>query len=217
MYWWSLVCWSRHYQKLNGENTQGWFWMLAVVLLALEDFCWTKMLLLCHLHQRMSMMLKYSLHLSVEFLLHSRSLEPKSCHFQIMLMIWFTVHDAGFTGMPMVVHLTSFLYIQPHGIIQHWLICYNVDINWTVGGKPLIELNRILQPGGFFIWSATPVYRNGERDQKVWKGFDFCILIYLTNLRNIFTTISFSTVIFCYKMLAFSASYFIDFHLPTSK
>ena len=40
----------------------------------------------------------------------------------------------------------------------------------TLGGKPLFELNRILRPGGFFAWSATPVYRDDERDRKVWKG-----------------------------------------------
>lgn len=39
----------------------------------------------------------------------------------------------------------------------------------SVGGKPLLELNRILRPGGFFIWSATPVYRDDDRDKRVWK------------------------------------------------
>ena len=38
------------------------------------------------------------------------------------------------------------------------------------GGKPLLELNRILRPGGYFIWSATPVYRDDERDKDVWNG-----------------------------------------------
>jgi len=34
-----------------------------------------------------------------------------------------------------------------------------------------MELNRILRPGGFFIWSATPVYRNDNtRDTDVWNG-----------------------------------------------
>ncbi|CAK9173517.1 unnamed protein product [Ilex paraguariensis] len=33
-----------------------------------------------------------------------------------------------------------------------------------------MELNRILRPGGFFVWSATPVYREDERDQNVWKA-----------------------------------------------
>lgn len=39
-----------------------------------------------------------------------------------------------------------------------------------------MELNRILRPGGFFIWSATPVYRDDERDRKVWEGSD-CFLL----------------------------------------
>lgn len=33
-----------------------------------------------------------------------------------------------------------------------------------------MELNRILRPGGYFVWSATPVYRKDERDQSVWNG-----------------------------------------------
>lgn len=33
-----------------------------------------------------------------------------------------------------------------------------------------MELNRILRPGGFFVWSATPVYRDDGRDQAVWNG-----------------------------------------------
>nr|GLL40333.1 probable methyltransferase PMT23 [Ipomoea trifida] len=49
--------------------------------------------------------------------------------------------------------------------------CARCRVHWDAnGGKPLIELNRILQPGGFFIWSATPVYRKDERDKKVWKA-----------------------------------------------
>lgn len=40
----------------------------------------------------------------------------------------------------------------------------------NAGGKPLLELNRILRPGGFFIWSATPVYRHDDRHRSVWNG-----------------------------------------------
>ncbi|KAF3948511.1 hypothetical protein CMV_025503 [Castanea mollissima] len=44
-------------------------------------------------------------------------------------------------------------------------------VHWDAdGGKPLLELNRILRPGGFFVWSATPVYRDNERDQNIWKA-----------------------------------------------
>ncbi|KZV39273.1 hypothetical protein F511_14574 [Dorcoceras hygrometricum] len=49
--------------------------------------------------------------------------------------------------------------------------CARCRVHWDAdGGKPLMELNRILRPGGYFIWSATPVYRDNERDQNVWKS-----------------------------------------------
>ncbi|BBG98085.1 Peptide-N4-(N-acetyl-beta-glucosaminyl) asparagine amidase A protein [Prunus dulcis] len=48
--------------------------------------------------------------------------------------------------------------------------CARCRVHWDAdGGKPLLELNRILRPGGFFIWSATPVYRDDDRDKRVWK------------------------------------------------
>ncbi|KAF3614977.1 putative methyltransferase PMT23 [Capsicum annuum] len=49
--------------------------------------------------------------------------------------------------------------------------CARCRVNWDGDeGKPLMELNRMLRPGGFFVWSATPVYRDDERDKKVWKA-----------------------------------------------
>ncbi|XP_058110384.1 probable methyltransferase PMT23 [Magnolia sinica] len=49
--------------------------------------------------------------------------------------------------------------------------CARCRVHWDAdGGKPLLELNRILRPGGFFVWSATPVYRDDERDQSVWNA-----------------------------------------------
>ncbi|KAL0317036.1 UNVERIFIED_CONTAM: putative methyltransferase PMT23 [Sesamum angustifolium] len=49
--------------------------------------------------------------------------------------------------------------------------CARCRVHWDAdGGKPLMELNRILRPGGYFIWSATPVYKSDERDQNVWKS-----------------------------------------------
>ncbi|GAB2211066.1 hypothetical protein Droror1_Dr00016357 [Drosera rotundifolia] len=51
--------------------------------------------------------------------------------------------------------------------------CARCRVHWDAdGGKPLMEVNRILRPGGFYIWSATPVYRNDERDQSVWKAME---------------------------------------------
>uniref|UniRef100_K3XF50 Methyltransferase n=1 Tax=Setaria italica TaxID=4555 RepID=K3XF50_SETIT len=37
-------------------------------------------------------------------------------------------------------------------------------------GKPLLELNRVLRPGGYYIWSATPVYRKDQRDVDDWNA-----------------------------------------------
>ncbi|KAL2936541.1 putative methyltransferase PMT23 [Bienertia sinuspersici] len=49
--------------------------------------------------------------------------------------------------------------------------CARCRVHWDAdGGKPLLELNRILRPGGYFIWSATPVYRNDEKDVSVWNS-----------------------------------------------
>jgi Putative S-adenosyl-L-methionine-dependent methyltransferase len=41
------------------------------------------------------------------------------------------------------------------------------------GGRLLLELNRVLRPGGYFVWSATPVYQKLEEDVEIWKG-NFC-------------------------------------------
>ncbi|KNA10752.1 hypothetical protein SOVF_141440, partial [Spinacia oleracea] len=49
--------------------------------------------------------------------------------------------------------------------------CARCRVHWDAdGGKPLLELNRVLRPGGFFIWSATPVYRKDEKDVTVWNS-----------------------------------------------
>ncbi|KVI08796.1 putative S-adenosyl-L-methionine-dependent methyltransferase, partial [Cynara cardunculus var. scolymus] len=37
-------------------------------------------------------------------------------------------------------------------------------------GMLLLELNRLLRPGGYFVWSATPVYQNHEEDVQIWEG-----------------------------------------------
>jgi hypothetical protein len=54
---------------------------------------------------------------------------------------------------------------------SHANLLLNINYYWEcAGGKPLLELNRVLRPGGFFIWSATPVYREEKRDQDDWNG-----------------------------------------------
>jgi len=39
----------------------------------------------------------------------------------------------------------------------------------VVGGLLLLELNRLLRPGGYFVWCATPVYQTIEEDAEIWK------------------------------------------------
>ncbi|KAJ4819854.1 S-adenosyl-L-methionine-dependent methyltransferases superfamily protein [Rhynchospora pubera] len=51
------------------------------------------------------------------------------------------------------------------------LHCARCRVHWDAnGGRPLLELNRVLRPGGVFVWSATPVYRKDEQDRTTWKA-----------------------------------------------
>ena len=36
------------------------------------------------------------------------------------------------------------------------------------GGILLLEIDRLLRPGGFWIWSAPPAYRKDVEEQKIW-------------------------------------------------
>ncbi|KAG0554549.1 hypothetical protein KC19_12G099500 [Ceratodon purpureus] len=48
--------------------------------------------------------------------------------------------------------------------------CARCRVPWHVdGGMLLLELNRVLRPGGHFLWSATPVYQDLEEDKQIWK------------------------------------------------
>lgn len=47
--------------------------------------------------------------------------------------------------------------------------CARCRVPWHIeGGKLLLELNRLLRPGGYFVWSATPVYQKLEEDVEIW-------------------------------------------------
>lgn len=49
--------------------------------------------------------------------------------------------------------------------------CARCRVPWhNEGGLLLLELNRMLRPGGYFVWSATPVYQKLEEDVQIWKG-----------------------------------------------
>ncbi|XVF39208.1 hypothetical protein PTKIN_Ptkin01aG0016900 [Pterospermum kingtungense] len=48
--------------------------------------------------------------------------------------------------------------------------CARCRVPWHIeGGKLLLELNRVLRPGGYFVWSATPVYQKLPEDVGIWQ------------------------------------------------
>lgn len=47
---------------------------------------------------------------------------------------------------------------------------FGLTASICVGGKLLLELNRVLRPGGFFVWSATPIYQKLPEDVEIWNG-----------------------------------------------
>ncbi|PIN16633.1 Sterol 24-C-methyltransferase [Handroanthus impetiginosus] len=48
--------------------------------------------------------------------------------------------------------------------------CARCRVPWHAdGGALLLELNRVLRPGGYFVWSATPVYQKLKEDVEIWK------------------------------------------------
>ncbi|XP_076895337.1 uncharacterized protein LOC143547926 [Bidens hawaiensis] len=49
--------------------------------------------------------------------------------------------------------------------------CVRCKVPWHKdGGILLLEVNRLLRPGGYFVWSGTPVYGTLEEDVQIWKG-----------------------------------------------
>ncbi|MQL81149.1 hypothetical protein Taro_013588 [Colocasia esculenta] len=49
--------------------------------------------------------------------------------------------------------------------------CARCRVPWHIeGGTLLLELNRLLRPGGYFVWSATPVYQSLPQDVEIWEG-----------------------------------------------
>ncbi|GMI67291.1 hypothetical protein like AT3G51070 [Hibiscus trionum] len=49
--------------------------------------------------------------------------------------------------------------------------CARCRVPWHIeNGMLLLELNRVLRPGGYFVWSATPVYQKLPEDVEIWKA-----------------------------------------------
>ncbi|XP_042512790.1 probable methyltransferase PMT23 [Macadamia integrifolia] len=74
-------------------------------------------------------------------------------------------------GIPAILSVIATHRLTFPDNVYDLIHCARCRVHWDGdGGKPLMELNRILRPGGFFIWSATPVYRDDSRDLGVWNS-----------------------------------------------
>ncbi|KAJ4971560.1 hypothetical protein NE237_004659 [Protea cynaroides] len=74
-------------------------------------------------------------------------------------------------GIPAILSVIGTQRLTFPDNVYDLIHCARCRVHWDGdGGKPLMELNRILRPGGFFIWSATPVYRDDSRDLGVWNS-----------------------------------------------
>ncbi|XP_059631734.1 probable methyltransferase PMT10 [Cornus florida] len=51
--------------------------------------------------------------------------------------------------------------------------CSRCRINWTRDdGILLLEVNRMLRGGGYFVWAAQPVYKHEDKVQEQWKEME---------------------------------------------
>ncbi|CAA7019057.1 unnamed protein product [Microthlaspi erraticum] len=74
-------------------------------------------------------------------------------------------------GVPAILNVMGTKRLPFPGSVFDLIHCARCRVPWHIeGGKLLLELNRALRPGGFFVWSATPVYRKNEEDSGIWKA-----------------------------------------------
>ncbi|GMI93148.1 hypothetical protein like AT5G64030 [Hibiscus trionum] len=74
-------------------------------------------------------------------------------------------------GIPAVSAVMGTKKLPYPGRVFDIVHCARCRVPWHIeGGKLLLELNRLLRPGGFFVWSATPVYQKGREDVEIWKA-----------------------------------------------
>ncbi|GAA0162860.1 methyltransferase [Lithospermum erythrorhizon] len=72
-------------------------------------------------------------------------------------------------GIPAISAVMGTKRLPYPGNVFDIIHCARCRVPWHLeGGKLLLELNRLLRPGGFFVWSATPVYRKIPADVEIW-------------------------------------------------
>ncbi|XWS44687.1 hypothetical protein CRYUN_Cryun15aG0069000 [Craigia yunnanensis] len=74
-------------------------------------------------------------------------------------------------GIPAVSAVMGTKRLPYPGRVFDIVHCARCRVPWHIeGGKLLLELNRVLRPGGFFVWSATPVYQKIPEDVEIWEA-----------------------------------------------
>ncbi|PKI34157.1 hypothetical protein CRG98_045436, partial [Punica granatum] len=74
-------------------------------------------------------------------------------------------------GIPAISAVMGTTRLPFPGRVFDIVHCARCRVPWHIeGGKLLMELNRMLRPGGFFVWSATPVYQKIPEDVGIWNA-----------------------------------------------
>lgn len=74
-------------------------------------------------------------------------------------------------GIPAISAVMGTSRLPYPGRVFDLVHCARCRVPWHIeGGKLLLELNRVLRPGGYFVWSATPVYQKLAEDVAIWKA-----------------------------------------------
>lgn len=94
------------------------------------------------------------------------SIAPKDVHEN---QIQFAL-ERGVPAMVSVFATRRLLYPSQAFDLIH---CSRCRINWTRDdGILLLEVNRLLRAGGYFVWAAQPVYKHEENLQEQWKEME---------------------------------------------
>ncbi|KAL0332637.1 UNVERIFIED_CONTAM: putative methyltransferase PMT26 [Sesamum calycinum] len=74
-------------------------------------------------------------------------------------------------GIPAISAVMGTKRLPYPGRVFDVVHCARCRVPWHIeGGKLLLELNRLLRPGGFFVWSATPIYQKLPEDVEIWEA-----------------------------------------------
>ncbi|XP_071702593.1 probable methyltransferase PMT10 [Rutidosis leptorrhynchoides] len=94
------------------------------------------------------------------------SIAPKDVHEN---QIQFAL-ERGVPAMVAVFATRRLLYPSQAFDLIH---CSRCRINWTRDdGILLLEVNRMLRAGGYFVWAAQPVYKHDDKLQEQWKEME---------------------------------------------